>query len=49
VLRNNGEIPELIRIARTDPDPYTRRMAIFWLSTSADPRALDLFEELLRR
>jgi hypothetical protein len=49
VLRNDGAIPELIRIAREDPDPYTRHMALFWLSTSADPRVVDLFEELLRR
>ena len=40
-------VPALIRIARTNRDPDLRRTALFWLSQSKDPRALDLFEELL--
>lgn len=40
-------VPALIRIARTNRDPSLRRTALFWLSQSKDPRALDLFEELL--
>jgi HEAT repeat protein len=40
-------VPALIRIARTNRDPNLRRTALFWLSQSKDPRALDLFEELL--
>jgi hypothetical protein len=41
-------VPALIRIARTNPDPELRRTALFWLGQSEDPRALDLFEEILR-
>lgn len=40
-------VPALIRIARTNRDPNLRRTALFWLGQSKDPRALDLFEELL--
>jgi HEAT repeat protein len=42
-------VPILIRLARTDRDPEIRRDALFWLGQSNDPRALDLFEELLVR
>jgi hypothetical protein len=41
-------IPALIRVARTSPDPELRRTALFWLGQSNDPRAIDLFEEILR-
>jgi hypothetical protein len=41
-------VPALIRIARTNQDPELRKTAIFWLGQSEDPRALDLFEEILR-
>ena len=41
-------VPALIRIARTSPDPELRKTALFWLGQSEDPRALDLFEEILR-
>jgi hypothetical protein len=30
------------------PDPELRRTALFWLGQSNDPRAIDLFEEILR-
>jgi hypothetical protein len=40
-------IPALIRIARSNKDPKIRRTALFWLGQSEDPRALELFEELL--
>jgi len=46
--RDEG-VPALIRIARQNKDPDLRRKAIFWLGQSDDPRALDLFEELLTR
>lgn len=47
--RSNDEgVPILIRIARTNRDPELRRAALFWLGQSEDPRALDLFEEILR-
>ncbi len=42
-------VPALIKIARTNRDPEIRKKAMFWLSQSHDPRALDLFEELLTR
>lgn len=41
-------VPALIRIARSNPDGELRKSALFWLGQSEDPRALDLFEELLR-
>jgi HEAT repeat protein len=40
-------VPALIRIARANPDSELRRTALFWLGQSEDPRALDLFEEIL--
>lgn len=42
-------IPALINVARTNRDPEIRKKALFWLGQSQDPRALDLFEELLTR
>lgn len=44
----NDGVPALLRIARTSPDPELRRTALFWLGQSEDPRALTLFEEILR-
>jgi hypothetical protein len=44
--RDEG-VPALIRVARTNRDPEIRRTALFWLGQSDDPRALNLFEELL--
>lgn len=41
-------VPALIRIVRTNSDPELRKSALFWLGQSEDPRALDLFEEILR-
>jgi hypothetical protein len=41
-------VPALIRIARTNEDPELRRTALFWLGQSEDPRALTLFEEILK-
>ncbi len=42
-------VPALIAVARTNRDPKIRKKALFWLGQSNDPRALDLFEELLTR
>jgi len=42
-------VPALIAVARTNKDPEIRRKALFWLGQSHDPRALDLFEELLTK
>lgn len=44
----NQGVPRLIHIVRTNPDPELRKAALFWLGQSEDPRALDLFEEILR-
>ena len=41
-------VPALIRIARSNADPEIRRTALFWLGQSEDPRAIDLFEEILQ-
>lgn len=41
-------VPVLIKIARSNPSGEVRKSALFWLGQSEDPRALDLFEELLR-
>ena len=46
--RDEG-VPALIAIARTNKDPEIRKKAMFWLGQSQDPRAIDLFEELLTR
>jgi hypothetical protein len=41
-------VPALIRIARTNRHRELRKAALFWLGQSEDPRALALFEEILR-
>jgi hypothetical protein len=46
--RDEG-VPALIKVARTNRDPEIRKKALFWLGQSNDPRALDLFEELLTK
>ena len=46
--RDQG-IPALIEIAKRNKDPEIRKKAMFWLGQSGDPRALDLFEEILTR
>ncbi len=42
-------VPALIAVARTNRDPEIRKKALFWLGQSHDPRAIDLFEELLTK
>jgi hypothetical protein len=47
--RRNGEaVPALIQVARNNKDPEVRKAAMFWLGQSGDPRAIDLFEQILR-
>ncbi len=41
-------VPALIRIAKANPHPELRKKALFWLGQSEDPRALTLFEEILK-
>ena len=42
-------IPRLIEVARRNAHRAARSQALFWLGQSNDPRAVDLFEEILRR
>lgn len=42
-------VPQLIELARHSSHPAARGQALFWLGQSGDPRALDVFEEILRR
>jgi hypothetical protein len=42
-------IPALIRVAKSNTDPELRHKALFWLGQSQDPRAVDLFEQILTR
>lgn len=46
-LRNGGGVEPLIEVARTNKDQRVRARALFWLGESGDPRALDLFEQIL--
>lgn len=46
-LPNGSGNDELINVARHNKDPRVRAKALFWLGQSHDPRALDLFEEIL--
>jgi HEAT repeat protein len=47
-LPNRSGNDELLDVARHNKDPRVRAKALFWLGQSRDPRALDLFEEILR-
>lgn len=47
-LRNGSGIPDLLEIARSNRSPRVRSQALFWLGQSGDPRALALFESILR-
>jgi HEAT repeat protein len=40
-------IPLLIDVAKAHRHPKVRKQAMFWLGQSGDPRALELFEEIL--
>jgi hypothetical protein len=41
-------IPQLLEIARSNPSRRVRSQALFWLGQSGDPRAITLFESVLR-
>ena len=47
-LPNGGGISPLLEIARSNPNRHVRSKALFWLGQSGDPRALVLFESVLR-
>ena len=42
-------VPKMIDVARNNRNPEVRRQAMFWLGQSGDPRALQFFEDVLRR
>jgi hypothetical protein len=42
-------VPALINIARTNRHAELRKTALFWLGQTEDPRAIALFEEILRQ
>jgi hypothetical protein len=42
-------VARLIELVRTSSHPGVRAQALFWLGQSGDARAVDLFEEILRR
>ncbi len=42
-------VPVLINIARTNRHAELRKTALFWLGQSEDPRAIALFDEILRQ
>lgn len=48
-LKDGAGVPSLLDVARTHPDPKIRKSAMFWLGQSNDPRAIALFEEVLKR
>jgi hypothetical protein len=47
-LRGHAGVEPLLEIARSNKDASVRRRAIFWLGESGDPRAIELFESILR-
>ncbi|HEY8165752.1 MAG TPA: HEAT repeat domain-containing protein [Gemmatimonadaceae bacterium] len=47
--RRGEAVDALIRIARTNRDPEVRKTAMFWLGQTNDPRAIALFEEILKK
>jgi HEAT repeat protein len=47
-LRRDEGIPQLLEVARSNPNWRVRSAALFWLGQSGDPRAIDLFESVLR-
>ena len=47
-LRRDEGIPQLLEIARSNRSWRVRSKAFFWLGQSGDPRAIDLFESVLR-
>jgi len=48
-LRHHEGIDPLIQVAETNHDAQVRRSALFWLGESGDPRAVELFGQILSR
>jgi HEAT repeat protein len=42
-------VPKMIEVAQKNRNPEVRRQAMFWLGQSGDPRALQFFEDILRK
>lgn len=47
-LPKDEGVPLLINVARTNSNPAVRKQAMFWLGQSKDPRAVELFAQLLK-
>ncbi len=47
-LPHGRGISDLLEIARSNPNRHVRSKALFWLGQSGDPRAIALFEAVLR-
>jgi hypothetical protein len=47
-LPNGRGVPSLLEVARTNASRRVRSKALFWLGQSGDPRAIALFESVLR-
>ena len=47
-LPKSEGVPLLIDVARKNPNPVVRKQAIFWLGQTKDPRALEVFAEILK-
>lgn len=48
-LKHHAGVPPLIQVAESNKSTRVRERAIFWLSQSDDPRALEFFESVLRK
>jgi HEAT repeat protein len=48
-LPKDQGVPLLIQVAKTNKNTEVRKQAFFWLGQTNDPRALDFFEEVLKR
>jgi HEAT repeat protein len=48
-LPKDEGVPKLIAVARTHRDPEVRKQAMFWLGQSGDERAVQFFEDVLRK
>ena len=47
-LRNGAGVPDLLEIARNNRSTRVRSSAMFWLGQSGSPRAIELFEGVLK-
>jgi hypothetical protein len=47
-LPNGAGVQNLLEVARSSPSRRVRSQALFWLGQSGDPRAIALFESVLR-